>query len=830
MTKTTIHKALSRVVDMKPGEMPTAVLMFFYFFLITCSVYIVKPVKISNFLESLNAELLPFAYLITAILIGFVVSLNTRLLHDMKRNVYISLSLMFFIFSLVLFWFLFQREWSWLSMIYWVWCDIFTITTVTQFWITVNDIYHPRQARRLIGFFVSGGLLGGIAGSLLARFLAKVLGTTDLLLICPFLLLPCILIVSILHKKTQEPLKDKKRGNTSTEPSKTGYLESFGIIRKSRYLLILSAIMTTAIIITTMVDFQFNSVIEKTLFDKDERTAFLGTFFTGLLVFSYLVHIFLTSRILKNFGMRMALSIAPLFLLTASIVILFIPAAFLLYWAIAIKGGDKSLAHSLNQSVRELLYIPISPEIKYKAKVFIDMFINKFAKGIAATILIVCIFILDFSLEHISLIIIGFSLLWIFLNRWITREYVGSVKKNLKIKWQDADKFISETVDIDMTKLVFDTLQSKDRSSVLYAMNLFDLIKREKMSPELRNIIAYKSDQVQACAMDSLLELDGELLLPKEDDALDQEDFSTQIQEIMSQDIYHQVLKEQLDKIVDEKGEKGEVSRMEAAKVLGMMESSSPVTSELNKLLKDKSPDVLRYAIESAGKLKRREFVPHLINHLSMPRVDSISSKALIAYGNKITGILKDYLSDPDVNLQTRRAIPDILKQVGTQRAADLLTFELKKKENEVEKEIIEALYKMRIKNPQIQFPQKPVLEITIQIIKKCYFVLLEMHDLMADRRKEHLVSDMEKNLSRSLKHIFELLSLIYSPDDIIKAYQNICAGTKKSIDYSIELLDNILQREVKEVLFPLIDDISFEDRVRKCKQMIKPLEKVKFS
>jgi AAA family ATP:ADP antiporter len=830
MTKSTIHKALSRLVDIKHGEMPTALLMFSYFFLITCSAYIVKPVKISNFLESLNAEFLPFAYLITAILIGFVVSLNTKFLHAMKRNVYISLSLMFFSFSLVLFWFLFQREWSWLSMIYWVWCDIFTITTVTQFWILVNDIYQPRQAKRLIGFLVSGGLLGGIAGSLLARFLAQVLGTTDLLLICPFLLLLCILIVSILHKLRQESLDDKKRGTPSTKASKTGYLESFGIIRKSRYLLILSAIMTTAIVITTMIDFQFNSVVEITLVDQDERTAFLGTFFTGLLVFSYLVHVFLTSRILKNFGMRLALSIAPLFILTASMVTLFIPTAFLLYWAIAIKGGDKSLAHSLNQSVRELLYIPISPDIKYKAKVFIDMFVNKFAKGIAATILIVCIFILNFSFEHISLIVIGFSLLWIFLNRLITREYVGSVKKNLKIKWQDADKFISETVDIDMTKLVFDTLQSKDRSSVLYAMNLFDLIKREKMSPELRSIIAYKSDQVQACAMDSLLELDGELLLPKEDDALDQEDLTTQIKEIMSQDIYHQVLKEQLDIIVDEKGEKGEVSRMEAAKVLGMMESSSPVTIELNKLLKDKSPDVLRYAIESAGRLKKREFVPHLINHLSTSRVESISSKALVAYGNKITGILKDYLSDPDVNLQTRRAIPDILKQVGTQRAADLLASELKKKENEVETEIIEALYKMRIKHPQIQFPQKPVLGKTIQIIKKCYFVLLEMHDLMTDRRKEHLVSDMEKNLARSLKHIFELLSFIYSPDDIIKAYQNICAGTKKSIDYSIELLDNILNREVKEVLIPLIDDISFEDRVRKCKKMIKPLEKIKFS
>jgi HEAT repeat protein len=715
-------------------------------------------------------------------------------------------------------------------MIYWVWCDIFTITTVTQFWILVNDRFHPRQAKRLIGFLVSGGLLGGIAGSLLSRFLAQVLGTTDLLLICPLLLFPCILIVSVFHKQKQDFQDGKKGKSAPPETSKTGYIESFNIIRKSRYLLILSAIMTTSIIITTMIDFQFNSVIERTLTDLDERTAFLGAFFTGLLIFSYLVHVLLTSRILKNFGIRMALSIAPLFLLMASAAVLFIPAVFLIYWAISIKGGDKSLAHSLNQSVRELLYIPISPEIKYKAKVFIDMFVNKFAKGIAAIILLVCIFIFEISPEFISLLVIAFALLWILLNRWITREYVGNVKKNLNIQWQDADKSLSETVDIDMTKLVFDTLQSKDRSSVLYAMNLFDLIKRDKMSPELRSIISQKSDQIQACAMDSLLELDGELLLPSEDDVLDKNDLSTQVQEIMSQDVYQQVLKEQLNKIVEEKGEKGEVSRMEAAKVLGMMDSTSPVTSELSRLLRDKSPDVLRYAIESAGVLKKREYVPHIINHLSTPGVESVSSKALISYGDKITGILKDYLADPDVKMQTRQSIPEILEQVGTQRAADLLVTELRKKENESETEIIQALYKMRTKHPEIDFPQKTVLEKTIQLIKKCYLVLLEMHDLSGDRRREELISDMEKSLARSLKHIFELLCLIYSPDDIIKAYQNICAGTKKSIDYSIELLDNILQRDVKEVLLPLIDDISFEDRVRKCKKMIKPLEKVKFS
>ncbi len=821
---------MSRAVEIRPGEGTSATLMFFYFFLITCSAYILKPVKISNFLEWLSSDRLPFAYLATAVLIGFVVSLNTKLLYSMKRNVYISSSLIFFILCLILFWFVFQRNWRWTSIFYWVWCDIFTITTVTQFWILVNDTYLPRQAKRLVGFLVSGGLLGGIAGSLIARFLAQFLGTTNLLLICSILLVPCILIVSLLHRYTQRPADDENKKGMPKEKSKTGYLESFRIIKKSRYLQILSAIMMTGIIVTTMVDFQFNSVIEKSIADQDARTAFLGTFFTGLLVFSYLIHISLTNRILKNFGMRTALLTAPLFLLALSIAIFFFPAALLLYWAITIKGGDKSLAHSLNQSVRELLYIPISPEIKYKAKVFIDMFLNKFAKGIAAFILLICLFIFHFSVIHISIVVIVFVFLWIFLNRWIAREYVSNVKRNLKIKWQDADKFISETVDIDLTKLVFDTLQSKDRSSVLYAMNLFDLIKKDKMSPELRSIITHKSDQIQACSMDSLLELDGELLLPKEDDALDQEDLTTQVQEIMEQDVYQQVLKEQLDKIVVESGEKGEVSRMEAAKVLGMMAPTSPLVGELNKLLRDKSPDVLRYAIESAGRLQKRDFVPYLISHLPTHTTNAIASKALIGYGNRITGILKDYLADTDVNLRTRKAIPDILMQVGTQRAANVLSAELKQKDNEVETEIIEALYKIRTKHPEIHFNQKTIMEKTIGIIRKCYLILLEMHDLMTDQRKENLIGDLEKSLARSLKQIFELLSLVYSPDDIIKTYQNICSGTKKSIDYSVELLDNILQKDVKEVLLPLIDDISFEDRVRKCKRMLKPLEKVKFS
>lgn len=825
MAKNPAHKILSRFVDVRPEETLTSVLMFLYFFLITSPAYIIKPVRVSLFLGWLTAEKLPYAYLLTAALIGFVVSLNSKLLHALKRQLFISLCLVFFISNLLLFWVLFRKQWPWLSMVYWFWSDIFIATSVTQFWILVNDIYNPRQAKRLVGFFVSGGLLGGIAGSLLASRLAKIVGTEDLLLICPVMLVFCLVIVNLVYR-VHEKTKEEEKEPREEKKSKVGYSKSFHLLKGNRYLIILAGIIASAIVVTTLVDFQFNSVVEIIYTEKDSRTSFLGTFFTSLLIFSYLLHILLTNRILKNFGIRAALLIAPFFLIIGSVALFFVPMAYLIFWAVIIKGGDKSLAHSLSQSVRELLYIPISPEIKYRAKVFIDMFVNKFAKGLGAFLILLFFSALHFTIRQMSFITIIFILIWVILIALIFREYVGIVKKKLSIKWHDADKLVMEKIDVDMTKLVFDTIQSKERSSVLYAMNLFDLIKRKSLSPELKKIISQKSDEIRASSMDSLLELDGEVLVPEADDALDDESLDVQIKEIMSLDVYQELMKEHIDKIVSMGDKEDEVSRMEAAKFLGMMDPSSPLIHNLRKLLRDQSPEVIRYALESAGKLKKREFVPLIIAQLGKPANQRMASKALIEYGAKITGTLKDYLGDPEDNLRLRKAIPDILARIGTQRAADVLALELRRERKDMEAEIIEAMYKIRSRKPQVHFQGKIVSDEIIRVIKKCYLILIELQDLKGDKKKVLLVPDLEKNLARSLKQIFELLSLIYPQEDIIKAYQNICVGTKKAIDYSLELLDNILKKDIKEFLLPLVEDLPLEDKVKRCKKMLKGLEK----
>jgi len=272
MPKNSTFKFLSKVIDVRPEETSSSILLFLYFFFITSSAGIIKPVKLSLFLDQLTFEKLPFAYLLTAVFMGFFVSLNTRLLRAMKRHVYISLSLAFFMASLLIFWFLLQMGWQWVYYVYWLWSEIFIVTTVTQFWILVNDIYHPRQAKRLIGFLVSGGLLGGICGSLLSSVLAGVVKTEGLLLICPLMLGVGLVVVFFVKQFQREEVKERPEKKDERNKQKVGYIESFRLLRKSRHLIFLSGIMVSAIVVTTLIDFQFNSCLLYTSPSPRDRT------------------------------------------------------------------------------------------------------------------------------------------------------------------------------------------------------------------------------------------------------------------------------------------------------------------------------------------------------------------------------------------------------------------------------------------------------------------------------------------------------------------------------------------------------------------------------
>jgi AAA family ATP:ADP antiporter len=831
MAKNRLHSFLSHIVDIKPGEEIISLLLFFYFFLITAPFTIIKSIREAAFLENLSPKYLPYAYA-TALVVAIVVAFHSKLQIKIRRHLLISSSLFFFILTALFFWFLFpsgeKANTKWLLVAFWMWANLFVVVLVTQFWILVNDVFNPREAKRLIGFFGSGGILGGIFGGLTTTILAKLnVSNKSLLLIASGILFLCVFGVNYIfvwQRKRQILSVEETRIYTSVgkEPQKVGFKDCFDTVRKDYYLKLLAAVVIVTGIVSIFIDWQSKSIVYEANPFGGKLTIFFGLFNTGSLIFAFLFQFFMTSKIIKRYGIRFALLLYPLILFLLSLGIAIWP---ILAFAVTIKASDKSLSFSINQSARELLYIPVSPDIKYKAKIFIDMFLNRFADSLGALILVI-VFFFYFSIQIlipiVSFVSVLFILGWVVLNLKVSKEYTNTVKQKLEMKWERGDRAVAEKMDIDYTKLVFDTLESKNRSSILYAMHLFDLIKQDKLTPELRKLISYKSDEMKVSSLGALFESQDTTLFPETEDFIDDKALEKDVKEIMSLDVYQELMRGYFDKTITDESKEAVTARMELAKAIGLMESHSPLVQKLEELLQDESPEVSKYAIESAANLRKKEYIPALVRKLQNPltREDAIS--ALEKYGQKIEGTLADYLGDTEENSELRKAVTSILAYIGTQDAADFLCWELAEDRGDMDSELIDALDRIRSEKPVVQFPEEAVKSKIFKEIKKHYQIFIQLYESSSESKNESRRKALERNLTFSLMNIFKLLGVVYPHEDIARAYQNIRAGTKNSVAYAVELLDNILHKEMRDILLPIIEDISLEERVQRCQSLLK--------
>ncbi len=843
MSEGRVFKLLRRFAEIRPDETGPAFYFFLYFYLIALSIYIIKPVK-ENLLIGVTPAWWPYADFITAGLIGFIVAFNSRLLNKLARKKYFTWTAVFFIFGFFVFWGAFtiqdpggtiddtavvsrlvRNSWPVPVFAFSFWVDVFIVMSVTHFWLAVNDIFNPNQAKRTVSFFVTGGLLGGITGALLTSRLVHATGPANLLLICPAILLLTLVIISLLYtnqKKTYPP--------TGPNPVKPGYFESLKTIRGNRYLQLLAGVLASALIMGALINYQFKIAVQDAIPDEVARTSFLGSFFLWILVLSTIFHLVTTGQILKNFGIRLSLILAPSVLLFGSLVVFLVPAAGLIIWACVVRGSDKTFDNTISQSVRELLYIPIPAAIKYKAKIFIDMFVNRLAVGVGAALFWIIYRAFAFAdkspatqIRQLGIVVVVLALACILFTWKVYSEYLATVKKGLPRKWQDGHKVVAEHIDMDAARLIVDTLQSRERSTALYAMNLFQLIQKEKLTPEFKTMLAFKEDEPKARSMDALFDIGGERLYPGMEDILADSDTETMVRDIMDLSSYEAVMEQRFGDLIREKTV-SDTERMEAAKLIGLLKPTPRALQYLGDLLHDSSLEVVRYALSSAAVHRRNEHLPFIILLLGNPVIKHEAQDALAAYGPGIEEILKTYLHKALESLEVRSAIPDVLARIGTQKAADILISELCKGKVDIEQDIIEALYKMRSNHPNIHFKKKLILNAVYSQISKTYAIYLALPNTVQSDGPAISPWDPKPILNLKIKQIFDLLTLIYPSEDIVKAYQNIFQGTRKSIDYSIELLDNVLDRSLKPFLFPIIEDLPPDERILRLKRLAKYL------
>ena len=429
-----MHRAIGyiskRFVQVRPGEGQKVFLTFLYFFLIITSYYLIKPVSRSLVLGELGSRIVPYVDLVSAILMGPIVTIFAKLVDRVPKARLVSGSFWAVAGILLVFWRLLAHPIPWLAGAFYVWVNIFSVLVVTLFWLVANDLYRPREAKRLFGFIGSGGILGGIVGSSLAAIGAQFIGTEQLLLLAAAVLVGCRLVVHRLWALAPEPA-------ATDPPPVNGRPETFlsnpgGFVRlllQSRYLLLLVIMVGLNKLIATLMYYQLNPFIEATFPGQDAKTTFTSLFFGGMNVIAFIVQFFCTSLILRRWGLSVALFALPLGLLAGSTALLVAPA----FWVAAVTElYDGSLNYSLQQTTKEMLYLPINRSIRYKVKPFIDMVVFRFGKGIAALIGIVLLDGMRMPVRYLSLIAIPLLIAWITAAIWLRQDYVARIRTILQ--------------------------------------------------------------------------------------------------------------------------------------------------------------------------------------------------------------------------------------------------------------------------------------------------------------------------------------------------------------------------------------------------------------
>ena len=139
---------------------------------------------------------------------------------------------------------------------------------------------------------------------------------------------------------------------------------------KSRYLLLIAATLLCSQLVQPIVEYQWAKSIKVAYTDLDERTQFIGYFFTVLGMVSIAVNLILTPLIHRFVGVIGGMMIQPFFLALFSFGYMLSPT---LWVSSAMKISDRGLSYSINRASRELLYIPVDPVRTYQAKAWIDM-------------------------------------------------------------------------------------------------------------------------------------------------------------------------------------------------------------------------------------------------------------------------------------------------------------------------------------------------------------------------------------------------------------------------------------------------------------------------
>ncbi len=255
------------------------------------------------------------------------------------------------------------------------WKDIYILLMLKQLWSMIHSTISVSRAKYLYGCIYGVGTIGSITGSLVPGFLASLFGSERIL----FLTFPVYLF--LLFSYTMAYLRSgvKKvvfENDLTLDPRPR---EAFSLIRRSPILigiLLLVICMQTS---SGLMEYQFNVQLELNILEKDLRTAYCGRLMSLISSLSLIFQFVGGFIMIRTLGLRGSHLFISILLCSSALFSVALPTFAVLSGSFAFL---KAIDFSLFGVIREMLYVPLKLDEKFRAKAIIDVFAYRTSKGL----------------------------------------------------------------------------------------------------------------------------------------------------------------------------------------------------------------------------------------------------------------------------------------------------------------------------------------------------------------------------------------------------------------------------------------------------------------
>jgi len=855
---------LWRALDVRPDEVRAVVLTFCYVALAVAGFLLAKPIRNGLFLAEYGAYSLVYAYIAVPLVLTAALPLYEAVSARVGRRAGVTGSLLFFGLNVLAFWWGFRRPGGAesLSGVFYVWVNCFGVVVPVQAWSFASSVFDARQARRLFGVIGSGASAGAIIGGLLARELARRIGTVNLLLVLAAIIFLAAVVVNLAWAER------KRTPQTAARRPPLSLGDAITVVRRSRYLTALALMVFIVAIVTQWTQFQFSLVASaRWVGNPDRLTRLFGTFNLAMGVVAFVIQITATGPALRRYGVGATVLLLPIALFSGSLLTLIWP----LFWAVGLTNAfDQGLRFSIDKATFELLYLPLPSHVKSGVKGAIDVLVSRLGDGVGGLLLGLATQGFAFGMVDVPGLGLGLRGLaaacavacgvWMLLALTLRRGYVSAITDSLQQYRLDIERAAAASMDRSASTVLATAFDSGDPDAILYVLKAYAQSGRRPPLEAVRPLLTHDVAAVRARALAALraapdltIRAEAERLLHDPDievrteallwladhakvdplvqiDALgDFEDFSIRasIVALYSRPGRYQNLEAArilLAAMANEKGSQGRRARVEAAMLLGRLSGDEGAElADLASLVADDDPEVAAAAVAAAARASRLDLVAAVASCLANDAIRRAAHDALTAFGPPALPSLEQIVDAIATPAVVRREIPDVVARIGTDEGARFLVDHLLETDVTLRLRFIGALATLRARHPEIAVDRGAIEMVLMAEVMGHYRSYQILGTLTSPLQSTDPVAvALETSMRYEVERIFRLMAIRWPRFDVESAYVGVMAQDARVRANALEFLEAVLKPQVRTLVLPLLDpQVTREERVRLANQVL---------